>query len=244
MASYSAVAYLLCTSGLGDPELEQEFATQVRLARPRLHGAPAFAASYTPPARGLRAGARVPATRAAPQALPPPHSTAALGHAAAHGRGALAAGHARPVTANMPASSAARSTAAPQAQHMLQAARTPARPPNMPRGPQVSKEAYQWPMVAFGTAFFLNFLTALFERDGVKFQLALVACYINLLAGFGCVRACVLARARACARRPVALRPSPPEPTARTAACVQPLLACAYPPPKNCAIASGGAGIS
>lgn len=39
-------------------------------------------------------------------------------------------------------------------------------------------------MVAFGTAFGLNFITLLFERESAKFQLALLACYINFLAGF------------------------------------------------------------
>ncbi|KAG1675574.1 hypothetical protein FOA52_014162 [Chlamydomonas sp. UWO 241] len=47
---------------------------------------------------------------------------------------------------------------------------------------QVSQEAYSWPMVAFITAFSLNFVTLLFERDSSKMQLALLACYINLLA--------------------------------------------------------------
>ncbi|GLC56046.1 hypothetical protein PLESTB_001058700 [Pleodorina starrii] len=44
--------------------------------------------------------------------------------------------------------------------------------------------AYTWPMVAFSTAFGLNFITLLFERESAKFQLALLACYINFLAGF------------------------------------------------------------
>eukprot|EP00798_Chlamydomonas_sp_ICE-L_P002518 gene2518-5470_t len=48
---------------------------------------------------------------------------------------------------------------------------------------QVYAEAYTWPMVAFGTAFCLNFLTLLFERESAKFQLALLTCYINFLAG-------------------------------------------------------------
>ncbi|KAG2425936.1 hypothetical protein HXX76_013309 [Chlamydomonas incerta] len=39
-------------------------------------------------------------------------------------------------------------------------------------------------MIAFGTAFGLNFITLLFERESAKFQLALLACYINFLAGF------------------------------------------------------------
>jgi len=47
---------------------------------------------------------------------------------------------------------------------------------------EVPKEAYQVPMVAFSTAFGLNFLTLMFERESIKFQLALIACYINLLA--------------------------------------------------------------
>ncbi|GFH13551.1 uncharacterized protein HaLaN_09455, partial [Haematococcus lacustris] len=38
-------------------------------------------------------------------------------------------------------------------------------------------------MVAFGTAFMLNVMLVAFERGSVKFQLAMVACYINLLAG-------------------------------------------------------------
>ena len=42
--------------------------------------------------------------------------------------------------------------------------------------------AYAYPMVAFTTAFGLNLLTLLFERDSSKFQLALMACYISLLA--------------------------------------------------------------
>ncbi|GFR47594.1 hypothetical protein Agub_g9328 [Astrephomene gubernaculifera] len=43
---------------------------------------------------------------------------------------------------------------------------------------------YTWPMIAFSTAFGLNFITLLFERESAKFQLALLACYINFLAGF------------------------------------------------------------
>ncbi|KXZ54193.1 hypothetical protein GPECTOR_5g288 [Gonium pectorale] len=39
-------------------------------------------------------------------------------------------------------------------------------------------------MIAFSTAFGLNFITLLFERESAKFQLALLACYINFLAGF------------------------------------------------------------
>ena len=49
---------------------------------------------------------------------------------------------------------------------------------------QVDKNAYSWPMIAFGTAFGLNFITLLFERESAKFQLAMLACYINFLAGF------------------------------------------------------------
>ncbi|PNW86121.1 hypothetical protein CHLRE_02g074150v5 [Chlamydomonas reinhardtii] len=49
---------------------------------------------------------------------------------------------------------------------------------------QADPNAYTWPMVAFGTAFGLNFITLLFERESAKFQLALLACYINFLAGF------------------------------------------------------------
>lgn len=30
----------------------------------------------------------------------------------------------------------------------------------------------------------LNFMTLMFERESAKFQLALLACYINFLAGF------------------------------------------------------------
>ena len=41
---------------------------------------------------------------------------------------------------------------------------------------QVDRETYAWPMVAFGTAFSLNFLTLLFERESAKMQLALLAC--------------------------------------------------------------------
>jgi len=37
----------------------------------------------------------------------------------------------------------------------------------------VPKEAYQVPMVAFSTAFGLNFLTLMFERESVKFQVRL-----------------------------------------------------------------------
>lgn len=48
---------------------------------------------------------------------------------------------------------------------------------------QVHTDAYKWPMVAFGTALLLNALTVAMERETAKFQLALVACYINLLAG-------------------------------------------------------------
>ncbi|KAL6761671.1 chlamyopsin-5 [Haematococcus lacustris] len=48
---------------------------------------------------------------------------------------------------------------------------------------EVDGMAYQWPMVAFGTAFMLNVMLVAFERGSVKFQLAMVACYINLLAG-------------------------------------------------------------
>lgn len=47
---------------------------------------------------------------------------------------------------------------------------------------QVDSRAYQWPMVAFGTALMLNLLTLLFERKTSKFELALVAMYINLVA--------------------------------------------------------------
>lgn len=36
--------------------------------------------------------------------------------------------------------------------------------------------------VAFGTAFVLNAVTVLFERKGSKRKLAIVACYINILA--------------------------------------------------------------
>lgn len=39
-------------------------------------------------------------------------------------------------------------------------------------------------MVAFTTAFALNFITLMFERESAKFQLAMLACYINFLAGF------------------------------------------------------------
>lgn len=49
---------------------------------------------------------------------------------------------------------------------------------------QADPNSYTWPMVAFGTAFGLNFITLLFERESAKFQLALLACYINFLAGF------------------------------------------------------------
>lgn len=43
--------------------------------------------------------------------------------------------------------------------------------------------AYLLPCVAFGTTFCLNILTLLFERESAKFQLALIAAYISLLAG-------------------------------------------------------------
>ena len=37
-------------------------------------------------------------------------------------------------------------------------------------------------MVAFGTAFSLNFLTLLFERESAKMQLALLACVSRMIA--------------------------------------------------------------
>ncbi|GAX76579.1 hypothetical protein CEUSTIGMA_g4025.t1 [Chlamydomonas eustigma] len=49
---------------------------------------------------------------------------------------------------------------------------------------ETTEATYTWPMVAFGTAFSLNFLTLLFERDSAKMQLPLLACYINFLACF------------------------------------------------------------
>lgn len=47
---------------------------------------------------------------------------------------------------------------------------------------QVAEEAYQWPMVAFGTAFMINIVTFILECEPSKQQLALLSCYINLLA--------------------------------------------------------------
>ncbi|MEW5298365.1 MAG: hypothetical protein WDW36_001497 [Sanguina aurantia] len=49
---------------------------------------------------------------------------------------------------------------------------------------QADPHSYILPMVSFGTAFMLNFMTLMFERESAKFQLALLACYINFLAGF------------------------------------------------------------
>jgi hypothetical protein len=38
-------------------------------------------------------------------------------------------------------------------------------------------------MVAFGAALIMNGLTLAFERDSTKMKCALLACYINVLAG-------------------------------------------------------------
>ncbi len=45
--------------------------------------------------------------------------------------------------------------------------------------PQVPPETYVWPMMGFATAFCLNVVMLAFERESVKFQLALLACLIN-----------------------------------------------------------------
>jgi bacteriorhodopsin len=47
---------------------------------------------------------------------------------------------------------------------------------------QTDPLSYYWPLSAFVTALMMNILTLLFERGNVKRQLALLACYINLLA--------------------------------------------------------------
>jgi hypothetical protein len=46
---------------------------------------------------------------------------------------------------------------------------------------------YQWATLAFGTAFTLNLMLLLYERGNpAKAQLAILTCYINLLAGSSC----------------------------------------------------------
>lgn len=40
--------------------------------------------------------------------------------------------------------------------------------------------------VAFATAFALSWVTLIFERESVKFELLLLGCYISLLAGGVC----------------------------------------------------------